>query len=416
MRLLSRRSKFEVPCVDVDGIFPCFVIQGKTTAYAEGKISETTRLSLANAVRVAIENGNLETSDNRLLDVTYRDLNRFPIPDNGGPGDGGQNGGDGPGDGVSGGDRDPNDIDLDPDDDGLQSWAIALIAVGGALTMCFAYLCLRRPSHSSLDVDDSSSSSSSSSSGSSSSSSESEERYPLRSTPEPPAPPPAPRPVFTPPAAAPAPAPREPATSSPPGGDGMRLVKVIKRASAKPSPKVAPAPNVMMKVNPGNSDTKSSPSSSDPASGSSVGTPVEQASSEEGSYDGQIDRPSPHKQASAFTLDMGEDLRDAASGLTTDLEFSQPSFTNNEFNKPQNEFGGINEFERAPSSHDPGSSAGTPSSSYEEVVEEYEIEYDDEEEVSGSGEGQDDESSEVFWDEELNDVDDNEFAVSADLR
>ena len=413
----NNASKFTVPCVEEDGIFPCFVVQGKTTAYAEGKISETTRQSLANAVRVAIENGNLATSDNRLLEVTYRDLNRFPIPDNGDPGDGGQGGGGGSGNGGSGGGgRDPNDIDdIDTDDGGLESWAIALIAVGGAVTMCLAYLCLRRPSHSSLDVDDSSSSSSSSSSGSSSSSSESDERYPIKSTPEPLVPPPAPRPVFTPPAA-PTPALSEPSPSSPTGGDGMRLVKVIKRASAKPSPKVAPAPKVMAKAMPRNVDSRPSPSESVSASGSSVGTPVEQAGSAEGSFDEQIERPSPNKQASAFTLDMGEDLRDAASGLTTDLEFSQPSFTNNEFNKPQNEFGGINEFERAPSSHDPGSSAGTPSSSYEEVVEEYEIEYDDEEEVSGSGDERDDESSEVFWDEELNDMDDNEFAVSADLR
>ena len=118
----------------------------------------------------------------------------------------------------------------------------------------------------------------------------------------------------------------------------------------------------------------------------------------------------PPKQQSAFTLDMGEDLRDMASGLTTDLEFSQPEFDSNEGFQPPNgrapsPFGGdTNGFERAPSSYDPSSG-----SSYEEVVEEYEIEYDEEgdEELGEVDEGveEDDSSSEAFWDEELNDVD-----------
>ena len=377
----------------MDEIFPCFVIRGKTTAYAEGKISDATRQSLADAVRLAIQNGNLATADNRLLEVTYRDLNRFPITNPGGDGQGGS----GDGNGGTGG-KDPNGIngDLDSEEDGLENWAIALIAVGGAVTMCLAYLCLRRPSHSSLDVDDSSSSSSSSSSGSSSSSSDSESQ-PLKAAPEPPISP-APAPAPPPPKKA-KPVPED---SPPPADDsGMRLVKVIKRASAKPSPKVAPSPT----PKPASDFSRSIPSAAkkEPSEASSTGTPVEHASSEEGSYAEPMSRPSPHKQQSAFTLDMGEDLRDNASGLTTDLEFSQANFITNEFKAPPSPFGGqTNEFDKPPSSHDP--SSGTPSSSYEEIVEEYEIDYESEE-VSGEGGGGDDESSEVFWDEELNDAD-----------
>lgn len=128
----------------------CFVIEGKVTTYTAGRISEETKRDVRAAIRNAVETGRLARADNRLLAVNYRDIDRNPIPTDPTAAPVGEP----PLVRSTGGD----------DDGGLQNWAIALIAGGGAIACLFAFLCLRRSSHSALEDDDSSSSSSSSAS------------------------------------------------------------------------------------------------------------------------------------------------------------------------------------------------------------------------------------------------------------
>jgi hypothetical protein len=123
------------------------------TSFTEGTISDETKRRVRDAIRSAIDLGRLGRSDNRLLSVTYRDTDLNPIPT-------------GPTAAPAGEGDTPvvRSTGEDDGDDGLATWVIAVIAVGGAMACLFAFYCLRRSSHSALKEDDSSSSSSSSAS------------------------------------------------------------------------------------------------------------------------------------------------------------------------------------------------------------------------------------------------------------
>jgi hypothetical protein len=162
----------------VEPIFPCFVILGRVTSYTEKKIDEATTQKVQDALQAAIESGGLEDADNRLLGISWRDINEFPITDdsipdddNGGGNNGGGNGGDSNGDtNNDDGNTPDNDLDLNREEDnrdGLETWSIVLIGMGGAISCCMAYFCLRRPTHNMM-FDDDDGKSSSGASGSSS--------------------------------------------------------------------------------------------------------------------------------------------------------------------------------------------------------------------------------------------------------
>ena len=63
-----------------DPAFPCFVIQGRVTTYTATMISDATKTEVQDAVMNAIVNGDLARADSRLIKVTWRDINQYPIP------------------------------------------------------------------------------------------------------------------------------------------------------------------------------------------------------------------------------------------------------------------------------------------------------------------------------------------------
>ena len=189
-------------CVNVEQVYPCFVIQGRVTTYTEQPITAATIQRVEAALQAAIQAGGIGQTDTRVIAVTWRDLKTNPIP-------GGNNGGSGmptpapvvgtpsPNSGSVPGTSSPNASPVpgtpspnaspvpgtpspnaspvpgtpspnaspvpgtpspnagtvpivrvtNKKGNGLQNWAIALIAVGGALFLCMTYLCLRRGTH-----------------------------------------------------------------------------------------------------------------------------------------------------------------------------------------------------------------------------------------------------------------------------
>jgi hypothetical protein len=123
-------------------------------------LDEETQNLVKNAIQGSIENGNLASSDNRFLDVTW---SMHVDPDGGGDGPGGGDGGGGGdnggggnggggdnGGGNNGGGGDPNggngDIDrADTTGGGLEPWAWALVVIGGIVFLTLIYFCLQRP-------------------------------------------------------------------------------------------------------------------------------------------------------------------------------------------------------------------------------------------------------------------------------
>jgi hypothetical protein len=154
-----------VECIDVEQVFPCYVIEGKVTVYASTVLNSATRTQIQENIRKSIEMGNLASADNRFLDVTWRGFNDQGGPPTAPPTDGGDGSGNDGGDngGGDGGNGDPNGSDGGGGDNSgfvFEPWMIALIAVGGVLLICMAYLCFRRPrsSRGKEDGDDNSSS------------------------------------------------------------------------------------------------------------------------------------------------------------------------------------------------------------------------------------------------------------------
>ena len=161
LSLLSRA----VECVNVEQVFPCFVVRGAVTAYTEQPIADSTISSVATAVQAAVESEGLDLADNRILGVSWRDLETDPIPGDGNPTNT-------PTQAPAGNAPTPDQptngspqgaLDGGGDDPVLETWMIILIAVGGTLLLCAAYLCIRNrdaaPAYDD-DVDDSPSESS----------------------------------------------------------------------------------------------------------------------------------------------------------------------------------------------------------------------------------------------------------------
>lgn len=308
-----------------------------------------TKQRVLNTIQEEIETGNLIAVDNRLLDITWRDINEFPIENTGG-GDGGGGGSGGQGNGNGGSDtggsgngdnnggsfngRPPPDDNIDRavgGNEGLETWSIALIAVGGAITLCMAYLCLRRPSAEPV-YDDDGEDSSNSSSGSSSSSEEStkeNEKQPFV----------APMPIY--------------------------------RSAAKPDEQGEPL----------RSSPRAEGFADEPKSvGSSIGSPIEEASESGSSSYSEGSDGEPEREQSPVTLELEDDQRDEPSAIDM-ADFSQPSKKTSEV-------------------HESSDFTSEYSSYEEEVDEEYEIEYVEEEDglvgVDEESEGQE----ETFWDED----------------
>jgi hypothetical protein len=149
-------------------------------------LNEAGIQNVQDAIRQSIENGSLENSDNRFLDVTWGAFETDEIPDNGGGSGGGDNsggdntdggatgapttddqGGNGTG-GEGGDDSDPNEIEIDRADtsgEGMQPWAWALVGIGGLIFLSMIYFCFRRPrKRSNIESDSSDSGSSGSAS------------------------------------------------------------------------------------------------------------------------------------------------------------------------------------------------------------------------------------------------------------
>jgi hypothetical protein len=149
-----------VECVDVEPDFPCFVIQGRLTLFSATKLDEATILQVQTAIRLSIETGNLEDSDNRFLGVSFKD---FDDPQSDDSTNEGNDDSDNNGTQIPTGTenpQDPDDSSVSPSEDsngGLEPWAISVISIGGVVVVVMAYLCLRRPNNNNrqkLDEDD----------------------------------------------------------------------------------------------------------------------------------------------------------------------------------------------------------------------------------------------------------------------
>ena len=145
------------PCVNNNDGGNCFVVEGTVTAYTQEKMNDDTKDLILAAVRSAIENGNLERGDARVIDVSYRSLSVFPLPDSEDDGDNTDGNGDN-GDGGDNGDT----ADNSPTNtlatnggtgDRLQTWGIVAISVGGSILLCMVVfaICLRRPRRDEYD-------------------------------------------------------------------------------------------------------------------------------------------------------------------------------------------------------------------------------------------------------------------------
>lgn len=128
--------------------------------FSEIKLDETTRELVQAAIRQSIETGNLENADNRFLGTSWRSFDdpqsEGETPGDSDGGDGSSGNGDGTtdtenGDGSGNGTQDQNGSQSTPppgSKNGLEPWAIAIIAVGGLIIICcMVYLFLRRPSN-----------------------------------------------------------------------------------------------------------------------------------------------------------------------------------------------------------------------------------------------------------------------------
>jgi hypothetical protein len=154
-----------VECVNVEPVFPCYVIQGRVTFFSETVLNPSSQAMVRNAIRDSVENGNLNDADNRILGVFWRDFDDSNNGggDSGGDNNGGDSGGDGGDSGGDGGDSNPSDGDsnkADTSGGGLATWAYALIGVGGGLVLAMIFLCLRRPNRKAAPQNGPSSSSS----------------------------------------------------------------------------------------------------------------------------------------------------------------------------------------------------------------------------------------------------------------
>ncbi|KAL3904948.1 MAG: hypothetical protein SGILL_009872, partial [Bacillariaceae sp.] len=132
----------DAECTNVEPVFPCYVINGRVTVYSSTKLDDETQDAVRSAIRESIENGNLADSDNRFLDVTW---GMFVLTPGGGDGPGGPGS---PSPTPTPGPNGANDDDIDRADTtggGLEPWAWALIAVGGALFLALLFFCFRRP-------------------------------------------------------------------------------------------------------------------------------------------------------------------------------------------------------------------------------------------------------------------------------
>ena len=127
----------------MEQVYPCFVVRGRVTAYSEQPITDATVRKLDDALQAAIETGGLEGSDTRVVGMTWRDLVDDPIP-GGSPTPS-------PGSGTIAPVIEPRS-----ESEGLETWAIALIASVSVLLLCTGYLCFRRTSHAPVfdDEDD----------------------------------------------------------------------------------------------------------------------------------------------------------------------------------------------------------------------------------------------------------------------
>ena len=129
---------YAADCANVNAVIPCFVIRGQVTSYTGTKMDEAMRQSIFDAIRDSVETGALAEVDDRLVNVSWRDLNEAPFPEENGGDDDGSGGDDN-------GNTDADDGLRSTDDDLLlPTWAIAVIAGGGSISLLMAYLCLRR--------------------------------------------------------------------------------------------------------------------------------------------------------------------------------------------------------------------------------------------------------------------------------
>lgn len=328
------------------------MIEGKATSYTNETITDETKLNVREAIRSAIELGRLGRADNRLLSVTYRDIDLNPIvttptlpPDN------------------------PVVRSTDENDDnGLENWTIGLIAAGGACSCLFALLFLRRSSHSALKEEDDSSSSSSSSA----SAKPTKEETEALTNNEPFV---APMPIY-----------RPPINEDPPEPE---FESKNKEWNVQPTP-VAADRTFGAEEQGGEEDEEESESRSE--SESESGSEVEEESIESGSEESGSEE-SPPEVEDQFTAMAATGRKNPPKPQSTMTTFSQPDFNapsfddnDNAFGGPPSDFGEDNAFGDSAPAPVPGltPSSGTNSSeseysSYEEVEEEYEIEYVEEE-------------------------------------
>lgn len=141
-----------VECVNVEQVYPCYVIRGRVTTYTEQPLTDETRQRVDAAIQASISAGGYQEADSRVIAATWRDETTDPLPDDGSN----SGGGDSPTP-TPGTDSTPTTVPIDREvssNQELEPWQISLIAVGGVLVCCMAYLCLRRRSHAPIYDDD----------------------------------------------------------------------------------------------------------------------------------------------------------------------------------------------------------------------------------------------------------------------
>jgi hypothetical protein len=356
----------------VEPVFPCFVIRGSVTTYSEQKTDEATLAKVRAAIQNAIETGDLDNADNRLLGITWRDLKEAPIPGEGGPTDS-------PGTGGNP-DDDPNIDRASDGENGLETWSIALIAVGGAVTFFMAYLCLRRPSHSALyDDDDNDSSKSSSSSDSD------EDEKEDKSEPFVP-----PMPIYRPP---------PPFQEEKEDHSRLPPVEEQQEYNFQSTPAVVASRSASQSGHTSGSEIEEA-SESNNQSDVSESTESNLSSGDGDAQDTAL--PSAAGDQSHVTLDLEDALREDPSMLSN-MDFTQST------SQFEQDFGKENAFGKAAAANaaNPGETSESFSSEYssyeEDLDEEYEIEYvEDEDGLESVAEEEEEEEEEVedqFWDE-----------------
>jgi len=129
--------------VNVEQVYPCYVIRGQVSAYSPQPLSPTTIQRLQAGLRAAVDSDQALTSDTRVIDVSWRDISSDPIPGEGD--DDGDSPTLAPASAPSG-----NVVPIVREtkrEIGFETWAIALIATASTLCLCMAYLCVRRGKH-----------------------------------------------------------------------------------------------------------------------------------------------------------------------------------------------------------------------------------------------------------------------------